>query len=252
MRSPRATITTPLPTRRRESQSASAACRIRATDRGGGRPAARTRSPDGTAAVLARDRSRRFTARQTLRPSPDLRGAAAAGRAERPRGPAPISSRSSAGHRLGTAILGTNPRSECSPSRLPRRHDVPLAAFRSLLAAAMPHRMSFSWNVFCSQVAIGRAGDRNALRGRLTMRMVFLATIECRGKSRKADGEWQKTRVTATRSRRMRRSRRRADYRPTSSTSRNPPRPIDTLSRFLLAMHRYPRASPKPLLRLAS
>ena len=109
-----------------------------------------------------------------------------------------------------------------------------------------------SRNVFCSQVAIGRAGDGNALRGRLTMRMVFLATIECRGKSRKADGQWQKTRVTATRSRRMRRSRRRVDYRPTSSTSRNPPRPIDTLSRFLLAMHHYPRASPEPLLRLAS
>ena len=47
-------------------------------------------------------------------------------------------------------------------------------------------------------------------------------------------------------------SRQRADYRPTSSTCRNPPRPIDTLSRFLLAMHGYPRASPETLLRLAS
>ncbi len=120
------------------------------------------------------------------------------------------------------------------------------------LPRATPHRMSFSRNAFCSQVAIGRAGDRNALRGRLTIRMVFLATIECRGKSRKGDGQWQKTRVTATRSRRMRRSRRRADYRPTSSTSRNPPRPIDTLRRFLLAMHRHSRPSPEPLIRLAS
>ena len=37
-----------------------------------------------------------------------------------------------------------------------------------------PAGFRFSRNVFCSQVAIGRADDRNALRGRLTMRMVFL------------------------------------------------------------------------------
>ena len=44
MGQPRATITTQSPTRRRASRSASAACRIRATDRGGRRHAVRTRT----------------------------------------------------------------------------------------------------------------------------------------------------------------------------------------------------------------
>ena len=59
MGQPKATITIRSPTRRRASRSASAACRIRATDRGGRRHAARTRNASGTAANQVCDRSQR-------------------------------------------------------------------------------------------------------------------------------------------------------------------------------------------------
>ena len=47
MRWPKATITIQSPTQRRASRSASAACRIRATDRGGRQHVVRTRSISG-------------------------------------------------------------------------------------------------------------------------------------------------------------------------------------------------------------
>ena len=48
----RATITIPSPTQRRASRLASAACRIRATDRGGRQHVVRTRSVNGKVAVV--------------------------------------------------------------------------------------------------------------------------------------------------------------------------------------------------------
>ena len=54
MRRPKATITIRSPTQRRASRSASAACRIRATDRGGRQHVVRTRSVNGKAAVVDR------------------------------------------------------------------------------------------------------------------------------------------------------------------------------------------------------
>ena len=65
-----ATITIPSPTRRRANRSASAACRIRATDRGGRQHVVRTRSVHGKGAVVDRAVKRLGLVPYTLRATP--------------------------------------------------------------------------------------------------------------------------------------------------------------------------------------